>query len=363
VEAFLSDFVWSKRTDYRIARHAVFWLCWLVFQALIYGGFGRGSNGNPFYVSVVDAAIFTPIHMFLSYAIIYFLFPQYVFKGKYFTAIIGFIVLIIITAALSQVFSRTLILFFRDLMGAQTWVNPFIYGMMAGLRGSNTIAGFAAAIKLIKHWYHKNMENERLEKEKLKAELELLKNQLHPHFLFNTLNNLYSLIIQKSNDAPEVVLKLADLLRFMLTESSKNKIALTQEIDLLKSYIALEQLRFGERLELTVNMSGDPENKMIAPLLLLPFAENAFKHGANASLDQPWVSMDIEVKNNNLKFKMINGKAPNGSAPATKTFPSGIGLQNVRRRLDVLYPGKYVLRTLEQDESFIVNLNVELERP
>ncbi|HWA36204.1 MAG TPA: histidine kinase, partial [Cyclobacteriaceae bacterium] len=234
---------------------------------------------------------------------------------------------------------------------------------MAGLRGSNTIAGFAAAIKLIKHWYNKKMENERLEKEKLKAELELLKNQLHPHFLFNTLNNLYSLIIQKSNHAPEVVLKLADLLRFMLTESSKNKIALTQEIDILKSYMALEQLRFGERLDLTVNMNGDPGNKMIAPLLLLPFAENAFKHGANASLDQPWVSMDIEVKNNNLKFKMINGKAPNGTGlSSSKSFPSGIGLQNVRRRLDVLYPGKYVLRTLEQDESFIVNLNVELER-
>ncbi|HWA35605.1 MAG TPA: hypothetical protein VG737_15795, partial [Cyclobacteriaceae bacterium] len=135
VETFLSDFVWSNRSGYRIARHAVFWLCWLVFQALIYGGFGRGANGNPFYVSIVDAAIFTPIHMFLSYAIIYFLFPQYVFKGKYFTAIVGFVVLILFTAALSQIFSRTLIIFFRHLMGAHTYVNPFIFGMMAGLRG------------------------------------------------------------------------------------------------------------------------------------------------------------------------------------------------------------------------------------
>ncbi len=338
-------------------------MCWLIFQALIYGGFGRGIGELPFYVSLVDAAVYTPIHMFLSYSIIYFLFPQYVFKGKYFTAIIGFIVLIIVTAALSHLFSRTLIVFFRHQMGVHTFVNSFIYGMMAGLRGSNTVAGFAAAIKLIKHWYNKKMEAEQFEKEKLKAELELLKNQLHPHFLFNTLNNLYSLIIQKSKDAPEVVLRLANLLRFMLTESSKNKIALTQEIDILKSYIALEQLRFGERLDLTVNMNGDPADKMIAPLLLLPFAENAFKHGAHSSLDQPWMSMDIEVINNNLKFKMINGKAPNGSTiPATRTFPSGIGLQNVRRRLDVLYPGKYVLRTLEQDESYIVNLNVELER-
>ncbi len=350
--------MWSGRPGYRIARHALFWTFWLIFQALIYGGFGRGSNGNPFYVSVVDAAIFTPIHMFLSYAIIYFLFPNYIFKGKYFTAIIWFVILIVITAILSHLFSRTLILFFRGQMGAHTYVNPFIYGMMAGLRGSNTIAGFAAAIKLIKHWYHKKTENERLEKEKLKAELELLKSQLHPHFLFNTLNNLYSLIIKKSNEAPEVVLKLAELLRFMLTESSKSKIALAREIDILKNYMALERLRFGERLDLTVNLDGDPSDKMIAPLLLLPFAENAFKHGVNEMLDQPWVSMDIQLTNNNLAFKMINGKSNNGHVVPR----SGTGLQNVRRRLDMLYPGKYMLRTFEQEESFIVNLNLELER-
>ncbi len=361
VEAFLTDFVWSNQSGYRIARHATFWLCWLFSQALIYGGFGlRGAGEYPFYVSLVDAAVFTPIHMFLSYSIIYFLFPQYVFKGKYFTAIVGFMALIIVTAALSHLFSRTLIIFFRHQMGVHAFVNSFIYGMMAGLRGSNTVAGFAAAIMLIKHWYKKKTENERLEKEKLKAELELLKNQLHPHFLFNTLNNLYSLILQKSKDAPEVVLKLSELLRFMLTESSKNKIALAREIDILKSYMALEQLRFGERLELTVNLDGDPGDKVIAPLLLLPFAENAFKHGANEMIEQPWVSMDIEVKNNRLKFKMINGKVANGRIGAM--LPSGIGLQNVRRRLDMLYAGKYDLRTLEQEESFIVNLNVELER-
>ena len=339
-------------------RHAAFWLAWYLFHAIIYGGCWRGGAESSFYISAVEAAIFMPVHMFLSYSIIYFLFPRFLFKGRYIQTIIGFAILLIVTAMLSHFFSRTFIVYFRQQMGIFFPVNTLLHGMMAGLRGSNTVAGFAAAITLTKHWYFRKTENERLEKEKLRAELELLKGQLHPHFLFNTLNNLYSLVIQKSGDAPEVVLKLSELLRYMLTESSKHKISLEQELSIVKNYMALERIRFGERLDLSVHVNGDFKNKNIAPLLLLPFVENAFKHGANEMLEQPWVSLDIEVRNNLLQFKMINGKMPHGTGT---TFSPGIGLQNVRRRLEMLYMGRYDLRTREEDESFVVNLNLDLE--
>ncbi|MEJ0055443.1 MAG: histidine kinase [Bacteroidota bacterium] len=311
MESFFSKFVVSNRMGYRIARHAIFWFCWLIFHTIIYGSFWK-FPGQPLYAPLVEALIFMPVHIFLSYSIIYFLLPRYLFRGKYFSAITCFIVLILATALLSHIFSITFIAYFRHQVGTDAPGSSLVYGLMAGLRGSNTIAGFATAIKLVKHWYIKKRENEQLEKEKLKAELDVLKGQLHPHFLFNTLNNLYSLILQKSKDAPEVVLRLSELLRYMLTESSKNKISLTQEIAILNDYIALEQIRFGNRLDLTVNFYGNMENKMIAPLLLLPFAENAFKHGANEMLDQPWVSLDIFLDNNTLKFKLINGKTMTG---------------------------------------------------
>ena len=229
---------------------------------------------------------------------------------------------------------------------------------MAGLRGSNTVAGFAAAIKLVKHWYFKKEENTLLEKEKLKAELEVLKVQLQPHFLFNTLNNLYSLILQQSKQAPEVVLKLSELLRYILTESAKSKIPLTRELSILKNYINLEQLRFGNRLDTNINIQGDLDNKLIAPLLLLPLIENAFKHGANEIIEQPWMSLDIVVNENRLKFKLINGKA---TQLEKNLFSSGIGLQNLEKRLSLLYPDKYDLRITNEDESFLVSLHLALE--
>ncbi len=357
MEQFLSELVLSKKISYRLGRHVVFWLTCYLFFGTIYSSFWSSENPMKAY-AYVDALIYLPLHMFLSYMIIYFLLPGYLFTGKYVSLVTGIIILIPVTALFSFLISGWIISPYHRALGLPTPSNTLFFGLMAGLRGSNTVAGFAVAIKLVKHWYFKKVENTQLEKEKLTAELEILKGQLQPHFLFNTLNNLYSLILQQSHRAPEVVVKLSELLRYMLSESTHSKIPLTKELSILRNYIALEQIRFGDRLDLTVNIQGELENKLIAPLLFLPLVENAFKYGAN-ELEHPWISLDINVTGSNLKFKLINGKSVTVVKGAA--FSSGIGLQNLQKRMALIYPEKYKLRIMNEEETFLVNLQLELE--
>ena len=230
--------------------------------------------------------------------------------------------------------------------------------MMAGMRGGTTIGGFAAAIKLVKVWYLKQEAYQQIEREKLQAELQLLKSQIHPHFLFNTLNNLYALTLSKSNQSPAVVLKLSELLRYMLYDCNAPEVPLTKEIAFMRNYIGLEQLRYGDRLDMSVTISGDCEGKLIAPLLLIPFLENAFKHGTSEQLEQAWMHVELSVQANVLKFKVINSREEN---PHNDMYAGGIGLQNVHKRLQLLYADRHELKIVAEEETFMIALTLELQ--
>lgn len=359
MDTTLSRMVLSDRLGYRLARHTLFWVACLLFFGAIYGSFWRWDEQAPLFNahSFVEAAFYLPLHMFLSYAIIYLLLPQFLFTGKYVHLVLGVLFFMLVTAVFSYFISRYLVNPYRDWLGLPLSTKLFPNGLMSGLRGSNTVAGFAVAIKLVKHGYFKKMETEELEKAKLKAELQLLQGQLHPHFLFNTLNNLYALVLQRSTHAAEVVVKLSALLQYMLTESRQAQIPVEKEIDMLRHYIDLEKIRFGERLDLQVHIEGRPGQTKIAPLILLPFVENAFKHGASEMLDPPWISLAITHRDDGLDMKLINGKTHQGNG----TRSTGIGLSNVQRRLNMLYPGRHELRTLDQEESYLVNLHLQLK--
>lgn len=326
------------------------------FFVTIYGSFWK--YGYQIKNTYIEAIIFLPAHMFLSYSIIYFLIPRYLLPGKYLQLVFGVFIFILLTALLSFIISQWFISPFRDSQGLNTPSKNIFIGLLAGLRGSNTVAGFAAAIKLVKYWYFKKEENVQLEKEKLKAELEVLKGQIHPHFLFNTLNNLYSLILQQSKEAPEVVVKLSALLRYVLTECQQSMIDLTKELTILNHYISLEQIRFGNRLDLSLHVEGELREKAIAPLLLLPLVENSFKHGANEMLDQAWISISISITEKQLKCKVINGKPLD--PPQRISSSSGTGLQNLSKRLALIYPNHHELRISDDAENFTANLTINL---
>ena len=195
-----------------------------------------------------------------------------------------------------------------------------------------------------------------LRAEKSEAELKALKGQIQPHFLFNTINNLYALARMKSPKTAPVALKLANLLRYVLYESAKPEMPLEKEIQNLRDYVELEKIRFDEdRLAVKMEVKLDDPNRSITPLLLLPLVENAFKHGVSEQRDEAWVNIFISLKNNILEVKIENSKGPDRAAN-----PQGIGLQNVRRQLELLYPNRHEFRVSNTPDSFTAELRIDL---
>lgn len=201
---------------------------------------------------------------------------------------------------------------------------------------------------------------EKLEKERkaerLASELKFLRSQISPHFLFNMMTNMVSLARQKSDLLEPSLLKLSDLLRYMLYESGKDKFEISKEITYLKAYIELQQLRFGEDLDIELEIQHDGPDSDIEPMLLVPFVENAFKHGIGL-LEHPFIKIKLLVKENRLFFSVTNNY---NAAHLSKDKNSGIGLENVKDRLKLLYPGKYKLEIKNQDGLYKIDLNLDL---
>ncbi len=221
-----------------------------------------------------------------------------------------------------------------------------------------TITGFAAVIKFFRHWYQKDQSNQQLMHENATAELQFLKSQIHPHFLFNTLNNLYALTLKQSNKATEVVDKLSNLLKYMLHECNNPLIGLEREIEMLKNYIELEKLRYGNRLKVNFEVEGDIISKKTAPLLMLPFLENAFKHGSSGLTGIAQINMNIVVYENELAFYIINNFMGNKNPDSGNL--GGFGLKNVEKRLQLLFGFKYSLKIKREKNTFMVEMKLPL---
>jgi LytS/YehU family sensor histidine kinase len=218
------------------------------------------------------------------------------------------------------------------------------------------VAGGAVALKLLRIQLAGKEREKNLVKEKLGAELKFLRNQTNPHFLFNTLNNIYALARKKSDDTADTVMKLSKLLRFMLYESGKDLITITEEIKMLNDYLELEKIRYNERLAITFNKEIDNGAQTIAPLLLLPFIENAFKHGVSETRFNSHIYIDMKLKSGRLAFNIENSKE-NGNADAVK---DNIGLSNVRRQLELMYK-EYSMEVQNGNNLFKVLLTINLD--
>jgi LytS/YehU family sensor histidine kinase len=292
----------------------------------------------------------------------YFLIPRFLLKQQYLLTVVVALIIFFIAAVLNAVLGQYLISPLHNKLGITVKNISFLQinylTILAGLRGGITIAGISCAIKLMKYWYVKEQRNLQLQKENLESKLELLKSQVHPHFLFNTLNNLYSLTLTQSKQAPMVVTHLSDLLRYMLYECNEKTVPLNREVEALKKYVELEKLRYGNRIDVSFVCSGETDKLKIAPLLFLPFVENSFKHGVSHVLDQCWVNLHLHAGKDFISFNLSNSVAKN----ETNAGAGGIGLQNVKKRLDLLYPQQYELHISEEQEIFNVKLHISISK-
>ena len=216
-------------------------------------------------------------------------------------------------------------------------------------------------LKLSKSWFLVSaLQTELLEKEKQKAKVELkaLKAQINPHFFFNTLNSIYSMALDKDERLPGTVLQLSDLMRYFLYGSRDNFIPLEKDLTVVKEYIALQKLRSNAQLDIETKISGEISDQQIAPLLLITFLENAFKHGAKGSTENTFIKLTINVEKDKLNFTVENNK---GYIDEVKTGDhNGLGLENVKRQLELLYPGKHLLNIKDEHDRFTVALQLSL---
>ncbi|WP_432712180.1 sensor histidine kinase [Pedobacter sp.] len=325
--------------------HILFWII-----VITYFAWGFGFNDH-WKASVLNSIFYLPGHLLAVYMNIYFLVPRYLIHKKYFKFALG--VILVVACCSAYAWTMQLVLSASDKYHGYNMLTgmtilPFIH-----------ISGIAISIKLLSFWYQQKQQTLEAQQQRTKAELEMLKSQLHPHFLFNTLNNLYAFTLEKSPKAPEIVLKLSALLRFMIYESNTRFIPLSEEIDLLHHYIELEKLRYGDRLDISVVISGEIYQYQIAPLLLLPLVENAFKHGTSEQIDQCWVSLNLSVMEGIMHFQLVNSL--DKEQHMDKHTSGGVGLQNLNRRLKLIYDGHCNLEAFIQEEIYIVKLDITLD--
>lgn len=347
----------------RILLHILFWLAVLTILTIIYGA------GMPdYWLTIGIVALFMPIHIGYFYLIAYVIIPRYFDRKKYVHFAILF--LLIITGStlafrLMEILVADPIIYnavkkndptfvWRKLEGTfkQQLLKP-VY-LISAFEQTNIFVWIALSVKFFKMWFDRRQAA-------MEAELNFLKGQLHPHFLFNTLNNLYALTLKQSPQSSGVVMGLAEILRYMLYEANTELVQLERDISILKSYIELEKIRYEERLDINFSINGlSPEYK-IAPLLILPLVENAFKHGASEQIGQAWINMDLRMKSNTLKFKISNSK-PETAVHDDRPHHVSIGLANVRKRLEILYPSAHNLKIMDEEDVFAVILEIDLDK-
>lgn len=213
---------------------------------------------------------------------------------------------------------------------------------------------FSTGIKVMQKWMNSERRNKQIENEKLHAELSFLKSQINPHFLFNTLNNIYSLAEDKSDLTPIAVMKLSNIMRYVLTEARQDTVSLEKEMQFINDYIELQKIRSTDKTSVGFTVVGDISGKKISPMILLPFTENAFKYGVSARELSP-INILVESHQDHIHFKIRNNKHNNGKKSLVNT---GIGINNTRRRLELLYPGKYELNIEDETFTYTINLNI-----
>lgn len=229
--------------------------------------------------------------------------------------------------------------------------------MLKNIIRDYAIIALAVCIYIIGDYRKKQALNEQLHRAKAEAEIKLLKGQLHPHFLFNSLNNIYSLALSKSDQTADSILKLTELLEYLLYRANQDRVALSKEVELLHHYTDLEKLRYGEKLIIDSDIEIQKESLQVAPLILLPFAENCFKHGGAGPDGIFRIVIKLHTDDNSLSFQISNSKRKKKDGEEVN---GGIGLENIRQRLALLYPDRHRLEIKDDADKFSVQLNIGL---
>lgn len=310
-------------------------------------------SSYPTWFILVDKLVDVSFFILIVYVNILFLIPNFLQKKNLLAYLMMLILLVLLVTPILTlayvIMYKDNAAYVSDILDKRTMI--FLRCLLVGL----TSTGW----KVTSDWLVLQGEKRELESQNLQSELKFLKSQINPHFFFNTLNNLYALTLKKSDLAPEIVLRLSEMMRYMLYESNEKEVFLEKEINYVMNYIELEKLRQGSNFEINFNMTGAPEGQKIAPLMFIPFLENSFKHGLDAQIKRGYVNINMLLNEKSVQLDIENSKPPSMAPTKSPLKSGGIGLENVKRRLKLLYPNKHELNIEENPTSYKVFLNID----
>jgi len=343
-------------TQFKVAGHLIFWLCSISFAILSY------YVASHYQLKLTSELLLRAVVPNIGFALavyfnLYLLVPRFLKSKNYIFYTFWLIILLSLSSVIIQ------FIFFSLLK-----TNSFNVQISRMFSWHFFTALFYVVItslfKFVKDWLElqeMNLKFSRIEREKLEAELNTLKAQLNPHFLFNCLNNIYSLALTNSPQTPETILKLSDLMRYILYESRENFVPVQKELDFLSNFLELQKIRLNKNVEILYSLDGPVPEKKVIPLIFEPFVDNAIKHGLRNPANHPFIHIRVNFQDNKLNFSVSNNFLPSASVIADNPA-SGIGLKNIKKRLEFLYGGnEYKLNILQTEENFTVKLEVPLK--
>ncbi len=337
----------------KIVVHLLFWIgVWFFF----YYFFSYNSSDRGYVIWF--ASLLLPLTIAVTYFSVYFLIPKYLLPRRYGRfALFGFYTLLASSYFIVIIIYGVLIIYKKfDATNLPPMVKNFFFILILVY----LVVGLVSFVMILNRSFKTEKSNRELQNKMLSAQLHFkeqelyyLKKQIHPHFLFNTLNTIYGLALKQSEHTPEIILKLSNLLDYILYQVDKPRVSLTEEVAHIREYIELEKIRFQDTLKFGFSSNEIDGDIQVAPMLLMPFVENAFKHGAlkNGYLE---IQIDIKAENQSLDFFIKNSVSPS----QVEDGNNGIGLENFRKRLDLNYSGKYELEAKLSDEWYHARLKI-----
>lgn len=332
----------------RILHHFLFWL--VSFRILL-GVFANSKDFLPIdyiYTGVFITTIIIPVYLNLRILI-----PKILSEYKYLLYGFSFLSLLALSVAINYITFNNLI----DYIFPEYYFISY-YEFIDIAKFMFAFMGLTSLLKLSKSWFIVNETKKKLsqaEMEKYRNELMALRSQINPHFMFNSLNNIYSLALQKSEKAPDAIIKLGNILRYVIYEGSAERVSLADEVKILNEYIELQNLRTSNS-KISFTSEIQEGNAKIAPLIFLPIVENGFKHGIKGDIKASFLDISLVDSGGVIKFKTVNNKGLVENVE--KEIKQGIGIDNVKRRLELLYPGNHELRIFEEENRFVVEIQI-----
>lgn len=323
---------------------------WLMYASYFFYAISFGRRGDLVWERVVPDFFFhISMLLLVSYVNYFYFLPRLIRDRNAGRYLLSFLPVYLLLSYLLLLGKRFIIEGFGD--GTDTWIYSLRFGLSVFM-SVFFVAAFVGLLRFVEDYFE-------LENRQLTSEIRFLKSQVNPHFLFNTLNNLYYLAVNQSSQTPEVIAKLSGMMRYMIHESNAEKVPLSKEVAYMENYLDLEKLRLNEEVPITFEVHGDVGGVRITPLILITFLENAFKHGIGNTTQASWITVSLKVAGGQLHYKVANSILQ--LADKTVREASGIGLANVQRRLELSYPGKHTLDVNEDAERYSVYLKIDLQ--